>query len=921
MTSYRGEACIPTSIGVLNPMLPQPTPNGGSTAIQAQPTVRVTCDPFTVTITDEEEAVCGLYADYIDYPAAAVEIVYGECEEVSINVPQSYNVADVNLTVAGTAGDLGNLTVTLISPEGTQVPLVEGICNGDNMVNFTFDGDPEFEPSILTSCGNLNVGGDPLVPVGNIEIFNGEAAQGEWIVQIGHNGRVSTAAANLSFNLSISGREAYTQGDVTLDNDLDECGAEFTWLHPILFDNCPGGTVQMQIIFEETEEQVNTALPIFPENTENTYFFEVGVTEVRYTLTDAAGNISGCSFEVEVLDVQFPTLTCPPDRVVQLAGGECTTTDYPVIPVTADDNCPGYTFSSIPPGTPVPIGDTVVTLIVTDASGNATPCTYNLSVLEFIPVGTPACIAEQNVTLGYDCVAEITADMVLSGDDYRCYDNYIVTLYYVDANGQPGAIIPTSPVAGIDLAGETIIAEVCNPADGLCCWGYLNIEFKDAPEFICPPDVQVLCTDSTLPAALGEPIITSCVPGGATVEFEDVVTDNGMCGSPRMLIQRTWTVTDGEGNSSSCVQTITMRSFTLDQVVFPPNYDGIDEPVVDCSDALANPSLLSTAELGVPMVGGAIPLSVVSFCSGAVNMTEERFDICENSYIIFRTWRVINQCAPNPLASALTHVQTIRVEDADGPDLVCPEDMTISTGPNQCLGNFVIPALTVEDACSMVTYQVAINGDTLPYRQDHQYMALGLEIGAHEIRYIATDRCGKWSTCTFTLSVEDWISPTAVCDDQLNITINNGDAVSGVEGVAAIAVEDIDEGSNDNCDADVFLEISRTGEEGSWVAEDAADPHVYFTCEDVGTVVYVYLRATDDAGNQNICWVEIVPEDKRNPVCEDLPSVEVLCNELPLDFYRGYCGCMQPTQQAWKRCSMTYSMVVTTPLATITAGQ
>ncbi|RMF04724.1 MAG: HYR domain-containing protein, partial [Bacteroidetes bacterium] len=708
--------------------------------------------------------------------------------------------------------------------------------------------------------------------------------------------------------LSISARDPYDQGDVTLDNDPDECGAEFTWLHPILFDNCPGGFVQMQIIYEEDEEQVNTLLPIFPENTEITYFFEVGVTEVRYTLTDAAGNTSTCGFEVEVLDVQFPTLTCPPDLVIQLEGGECTTTDYPTIPVTADDNCPGFTFSSIPPGTPVPIGDTIITLIVTDASGNATECTYNLSVLEFIPEGPPACVANQNVTLGPDCEAEITADMVLSGDDYRCYDNYIVSLFAQDEDGNPGAFIESSPFVGLDFVGQEIIAEVCDPATGLCCWGYVLIEFKDAPEFICPADTTVRCTDSTLPRDLGEPVVTSCVPGGALIEFDDRVVDNGMCGDPRLRIERTWTVTDGEGNSSTCLQTIIVEPFELSEVVFP------SDTTVNCALALADPSVLSTDSLGVPMINDSIPVSVVSLCSGAVNMIEDRFDICENSYIIFRTWRVINQCDENPLANAITRVQTIRVEDVDGPDLICPDDQVSSTGPNECLGNYQVPPLVVGDACSAVTYQVAIDGDTLPYRADHQYLAIGLEVGQHEVRYIATDECGKWSSCAYTLTVADLIEPYASCDDQLNISIGGGDINNGAFGIHRVYATEVNEGSSDNCSEvsvlvrreildpqayDCLLQFDYNGngrvlnDEVRRDPDDFSSPNGWFTpwseyadftCCDVGQSILVELQVTDQAGNSNVCWQYVVPEDKLRPYCTAPDNVSLSCLDLPLTF-------------------------------------
>ena len=880
-----GEACIPTTIGTLNPMLPQPVPNGAHTAIQAQPTTRLECS-FTVEVSDDEDPICGLYGDYINYPGAAAVIDYGKCVEIPLIVTDAFIIADLNLLLAGNGGDFGNLTFTLISPEGTAIELLDAICPGSNVFNFTLDGDPELADPILDNCTNL-ASGDAFVPVGNIEAFNGEAVQGTWILQIGHNGQVSTVSTNLTaWSLDISAREAYTQGNETLENDLDLCGAEFTWLQSILFDNCAGGSIAFTITFEDGTVEVSQTLPILPENTPFTHFFTVGVTQVNYVLTDANGNTSSCGFEVTVLDTQFPEITCPPDLVIQLDPGECDTNEYPTTPIFEYDNCPEYVLSSFPPGTPVPIGDTIITLIITDASGNVTECTYNLTVLEHIPTGDIACVADQNVSLGPDCMATITADMLLSGNDYRCYDNYIVTLYpdLPDTGVDP---IFTSPVIGEEFVGQTVIAEICDPATGLCCWGYVHVDFYDAPEFICPPDAMVTCIESTHPNALGYPVVTSCVPGGATIEFDDEVVDNGTCGEPRLIITRTWTVTDGVGNSAQCIQNIVMAAFDLDQVIFPESYDGIDNPVLDCGDVINDPSLTSVDSLGVPTIDGQ-SLYTAGYCTAAMNYEDDVFTICENSYIIFRQWRVINQCLPNPLANARTFTQTIRVEDLDGPNLVCPSDETISVSPFNCEATYLVPPLVSIDACSAVTYQVEVNGDTLVYRPDNFYVLTGLDLGDHTIRYLARDACNKLSNCGYTLTVEDQIAPTASCDDQLVVSLGGGDIANGLYGEARILASDIDEGSNDNCSA-VTLAVRRN----YWLdgtCDESADRwspwagYIDFYCCDINQEVSIELRATDIFGNENTCWMVITPEDKLNPYCYAPEDVTLTCNDLPLSF-------------------------------------
>ncbi|MEL7375767.1 MAG: HYR domain-containing protein, partial [Bacteroidota bacterium] len=558
-----GEACLPTTIGMLNPGLAQPTPNGTQTAIQAQPTVRVECS-FTVEVIDEEPPVCGLYSEFNDYIGGPVTIEFGDCIETSIPVSDVYDIADVNLNLQGLAGDLGNLAITLISPEGTAIELADGVCAGTDAIEFTFDGD--FGPVIDGACGTLNNGGQLVMPVGNIEAFNGEAVNGDWILQIGHNGQQSTASAQIqSFILFISARDAYPDFSVTLENDLGFCGAEYSWFHPILFDNCPGGSLLQEIIFfgaDGTENQLTETLPIFPENTETDFFFNVGETLVRYTLTDAAGNATVCSFVVTVLDTENPTLTCPEDITIQLDGGECDVIYIPVFPVdyTYDDNCGVVEVIPDPDWSiPLPIGVNPVNLTVRDSSGNDTTCTYVVTVLEYVPNPPQmVCISEINVHLDdEDCEQEIIPEMVLAGTEYYCFDNYELTLFLEDEDGNLDTI--ENNVLGVDQIGQTVTYNVYDPRNDISCWGTIDVGFFEEPDFICPADTTVSCNAFTDPSLLGEPILTGCALAGANVSFVDSLFRFEQCDDPRAILTRTWTVEDDYGNSGSCVQTITIE--------------------------------------------------------------------------------------------------------------------------------------------------------------------------------------------------------------------------------------------------------------------------------------------------------------------------------------------------------------------------
>ncbi len=70
--------------------------------------------------------------------------------------------------------------------------------------------------------------------------------------------------------------------------------------------------------------------------------FEEGVHEVKYYISDCAGNVDSCSFNLTVADREAPQIDCPSDIVVALETGDCDTLiTLPFIEV-ATDNCPGF---------------------------------------------------------------------------------------------------------------------------------------------------------------------------------------------------------------------------------------------------------------------------------------------------------------------------------------------------------------------------------------------------------------------------------------------------------------------------------------------------------------------------------------------------------------------------------------------------
>jgi len=111
----------------------------------------------------------------------------------------------------------------------------------------------------------------------------------------------------------------------------------------------------------------------------------VGVTIVTIAATDAVGNASNCTFNVNRTDVILPSITCPTPQTLELgAGCQAALLNYSSL-ATASDNCTASgnlikTQISPAPGTIVNgLGTTLVSLRATDAAGRSKTCTFNVT--------------------------------------------------------------------------------------------------------------------------------------------------------------------------------------------------------------------------------------------------------------------------------------------------------------------------------------------------------------------------------------------------------------------------------------------------------------------------------------------------------------------------------------------------------------
>ncbi|MBK9150306.1 MAG: HYR domain-containing protein [Saprospiraceae bacterium] len=511
----------------------------------------------------------------------------------------------------------------------------------------------------------------------------------------------------------------------------------------------------------------------------------IGVNQVLLVVTDACGNSAACQRNVTVRDVTPPVITCPASVTISLQGGECV--GYFTSSASATDNCGASITYSPSISQPFPIGVTTVVATATDLGGNTATCSFTVTVREHVPTTNAlACNNNVNLSLDGNCEAVIRADMILEGNNYRCYDKYCISIQTL--TGQPKANFFT--LADVGKTFRVMITD-CEGSNNTC-WGFVTIEEKLIPEIECPANLTVSCAQDLLARnaqgrlITGEARLISCEPG-ATITFLDNFVDNGQCASPRGILYRTWRVTDLDGNSATCVQTITVRNLNLNDIVWPADR-GLENPI-ECSDAALNPALTTPAFTGWPTLNGIQVNRTGNLCMVALNVSDEIYDVCPGSYEILRTWKVRNMCLPVGPNNPATHIQVIKVLDTKGPKIaVCPSDTIISVDPWGCTASSFLPVPEkIEDLCSNVSFkatlygpgQVVVTGSVAA--KNLRVQVRNVPKGSYVVQYEFTDECGNKTNCVFTITVRDFVAPVAIAKRDIVIGLVPGFDGQGVQ--------------------------------------------------------------------------------------------------------------------------------------------
>ncbi|MEM1000766.1 MAG: HYR domain-containing protein, partial [Bacteroidota bacterium] len=399
-----------------------------------------------------------------------------------------------------------------------------------------------------------------------------------------------------------------------------------------------------------------------------------GLAQGSYT-TDVTDN-NGCTAAAtasvgQAIDNTPPVIACPANIMQSNDPGICGA--VVTFNATATDDCGQVTVSQSggpASGSTFPVGSTTVTFTATDGNGNTASCSFTVQVMDN---EAPNAIC-QNVTVQLDASgnASVTAQDINNGSTDNCG---IASLSLNNTNFDCSNLGPNT----VTLT----VTDVNSNASS--CTATVTVEDNIPPTAVCQ-DIT-LYLDQNGQAA----IIPQDIDGGSSDNCGQIsltsVPPNVDCADFGQTVQAFLTVTDGSGNSSTCLANVTVEDSTAPTITCPPDI------AFQCTGDVPppDPTLVVATDNCTPLTYlfvGDVTISGTG-CIGSPK-------IIERTYLV-----------EDPTHNQAICTQTFTVTDSTAPVIDCPADTTLECGPNLDTSPMAAGMATAFDNCDTQTSSAA----------------------------------------------------------------------------------------------------------------------------------------------------------------------------------------------------------------------
>ncbi|MEM1118950.1 MAG: SdrD B-like domain-containing protein [Bacteroidota bacterium] len=521
-----------------------------------------------------------------------------------------------------------------------------------------------------------------------------------------------------------------------------------------------------------------------------------------------------------------------------------------------------------------------------------------------VQAATHVCNDLVRIPLGAGCELQIVPDDLLEGPCDTIADTayYFITIRGIGKDNQETVIAqgggkdghyPIVTKAQFEEFGGQLVADierrfyegltldVCNNGvQSLTCRTKIEIADNTGPIFqaastrdtfkVC--DVEL--TEQGLSFLEAPKAIDACTDVSIQFSSITVIDDGGVCDTTRIDVH--WTATDENGNSSIFTKNVVLFRADTSDLLLPENVNlscGEDtEASFDDLTKTGIPSLqIGQIKNGILAPFDTIELSTEKYiCGYILKQLDQKIDAGNCGTKLFRKWELLDWCAAGNGIFPLP-TQLINLKDTLAPTFTANVDTlpfaNLDLDHRSCtfdLAQLAKPAAT--DQCSEAVVKI----DRVWRIEDNRPWDVpmgqwsSLDCDSFLISWVAEDACHeqlKGDTIYQNVLIRDVTKPSTVCTDKITVSLGNS--------AIRMNASAFDAGSFDACGI-ATLKVSRDAT--NW------GDFVEFDCQDVHRAIKVYLRATDQKGNQSTCWSTVTVEDKLAPICSNLPDQTGTCD-------------------------------------------
>jgi hypothetical protein len=566
-------------------------------------------------------------------------------------------------------------------------------------------------------------------------------------------------------------------GNITANNDVNQCYGTVTIPEIVFSDNCPGSTLSWS---------TTGATILSGTDQPGSKQFYVGVTTVNLLITDAASRTASCSFTIMITDNQKPVVNNCPNNLLRSPGsGVCTATVFWTEP-TASDNCtPSGSLvraRSHAPGSVFNAGVTTVTYTFQDAAGNISDvCSFTVTVTD-----------DQKPVIS-NCPSDITANV----DAGQCYATVSWTEPTATDNcTASGAITWTkSHTPGDEFAvGTHPVTYTARDANGNVsneCTFFVNVTDNESPTAICKPaSINLNASgNATLTVAdVNDGSWDNCTAQGSLVLTLSKTSFN--C-TNRGENNVTLTVRDAAGNQSTCVAEVTVADNILPTLTgkATTNTSNINTDASGCYYEVKGSEFDPTPADNCSVASMSYVVTGATTLTGTGSLSGKQLN--QGANVI--TWTA--QDASGNVSDPLSFTKTVL--DNQAPTLTLPGNQTRNT-TSGC--NYIVLGAefdpVVGDNCSGSSITVEYKINTGDWAVGTTIEGLLLARGINTIRWRASDGANSREVL-MRVTVEDNVAPVIMPIDNMVLGVSGGCTALAAWTVPVVT---------DNCDASPDLE-------------------------------------------------------------------------------------------------------------------